>query len=95
MFVYMRICVEVTDNYSKQPPTNATATPVVRDLLFQGLTFSDCHPSALFDGLPESVISNVTLIDVDFGGDVKFSKCDYVSGVCDGDVSPCPPCFKQ
>ena len=45
---------------------------------------------------PESIMTNITLANVDFGGKVKFSPCDYVdNAVCLGDVSDCPPCFKK
>jgi hypothetical protein len=43
---------EVTENYSKEPPGNASSTPVVNDILLQDLVFTDCTLTSLFDGLP-------------------------------------------
>ncbi len=44
----------------------------------------------------ESIMTNITLANVDFGGNVKFSPCEYVAeAVCLQGVSQCPPCFKK
>lgn len=88
--------IQVTENYSQEPQGNASTTPSITNIVLQDLSFVDCKLTSLFDGLPESIMTNITLANVDFGGKVKFSPCDYVdNAVCLGDVSDCPPCFKK
>lgn len=88
----------VTLNYhAGLAPTNWTATPRLRGVLFEGIRFLGGHAAGGFDGLPESPIENVTLRDVTFptgGKPLKFSKCEHiVGGVCEGTTNLCPPCF--
>ena len=69
------------------PPTNATATPRLRNVLFQNATFENATSAGEFVGLPESPIVNVTLRDVRYvghGAPPPFGKCEYVSGRCEG-----------
>lgn len=78
--------ISMTLNYHKGlAPTNATATPVLRDVMLRNITFVSGESAGLIDGLPESHIRNVTLMNVVFPPHVKFSLCDYVDqGTCEG-----------
>ena len=79
------------------PPTNVTATPRLRNVLLQNVTFENVTSAGEFIGLPESPIVNVTLRDVRYighGAPPPFGKCEYVSGRCEGGTTLCPPCFK-
>ena len=100
------------------PPTNASATPVLRNVLMDRITAYTTPDGAaraignpnvtgelvagkerlagVFDGLPESVIANVTLRDVRFVGDQplpRWGACGHVVGACEGVTAHCPPCF--
>lgn len=79
------------------PPTNASGTPRLRNVLLQNLTFRDAASAGEIAGLAESAIQNVTLRDVRYVGDTlpKFGKCEYASGRCEGATNVCPPCFEQ
>ena len=77
-------------------PTNATATPRLRNVLIQNVTFVDAASAGELVGLPESPIANVTLRDVSYlnrGAPPQWGKCEYASGRCEGTTSICPPCF--
>lgn len=93
----LRTMVCVTLNYhTGLQPTNASATPHLQNVLFEDLVFLDSQDAGGFDGLPESPILNITLRNVRFPSNASFGKCDYVSGgVCEGNTSKCPPCFKD
>ena len=85
--------VSLTLNYHTEPPTNASATPVFRNILLQNVTFTGTGSGGEFDGLDDSIITNVTLIDVNFNGQ-KVDTCQFAKGTCQN-VSPCPPCFQN
>merc|ERR1711879_710643 len=85
------------DYHAGIPPTNATATPIFRNILFENLLFQGGSNAGRFVGLAESPLQNITLRNVSFnGGDAKFSSCEHVlNGVCDAATTPCPSCFGQ
>lgn len=88
--------IDVTLNYhSGLPKTNATATPKLRDVLLENVTFVGGDNAGIVDGLEESHIENIEFRNVDFnGGKAKFKDCDYVDGgKCTGSTNVCPPCF--
>ena len=99
----LEMMVSFTLNYDKVPPTNKSATPILRDVTLQNYTFTSSSSSkgqkmnaGEFDGLSDSHIEDIKLIDCDFnGGDVTWDKCDFVQGgVCSGSTNSCPPCFE-
>jgi hypothetical protein len=86
---------QVTEYYiNPPPPTNASATPRFENITIDGLRASGkISAGAFFDGIPESIITGVTLKDSDLGA--AASTCAYTDGVCVGTVLPsCPPCLK-
>jgi len=89
--------ISITLNYHKGlAPTNATATPMLRDVMLRNITFVSGESAGLIDGLPESHIWNVTLKNVVFPPGVNFSLCDYVDqGTCEGTTNQCPSCFQD
>jgi hypothetical protein len=92
----VKTAFEITLNYhSGLAPTNATATPSLRNVLFDGISATDSGTLFDIDGLPESLISNLTFRNIDgVGSKTVVAKCDYASGACEGGVLPkCPPCL--
>ena len=101
----------LTLNYASGiPPTNATATPRLRNVLLENITFIGAHSAGELNGLAESPIANVTLRDVRYvasgaagmkvagpvDGPPKFGKCEHVEGgTCEGSTNVCPPCFAR
>lgn len=87
---------QVTLNYhAGLPPMNASATPVLRNVLFDGVTSEGAKVLYYVDGLPESNITNITWKDTagTKNGQV-VGKCDFAQGACEGAVLPeCPPCL--
>ena len=80
------------------PRTNATATPRLRNVLLENITFERSSSAGELDGLGESRIENVTLRNVVYvGGDKPpaFGTCMHVSGSCEGATNVCPPCFSK
>ena len=95
----LQAMISFTLNYDTVAPTNKSATPILRDVTMQNCTFTSSTGKSMdageFDGLPESHIKNIKLIDCNFnGGDVTWDKCSFVDGgVCSGSTNSCPPCF--
>lgn len=88
--------IQMTMEYSGHlPATNATATPVLRNFLFENVSFRGGDNAGRYDGLAESPIVNVTLRNVSFnGGHASFGTCqNVIGGRCEGPTAPCPPCF--
>ena len=87
-------CVQVTLNYhSGLAPTNATATPVFRDLVFENVLCERGGASYFLDGLPEQSILNLSLVNVTMGAKVgKEAACRHVVCSCDALTAPCPSC---
>lgn len=51
---------------------------------------------AFFDGIPESIITGITLEDSDLSVATKAGTCNFTQGVCRGVVLPaCPPCLSS
>ena len=53
-------------NYKKVLPTNQSATPILRDVTLQNCTFTGSKDAGEFDGLLDSHIKDIKLIDCDF-----------------------------
>ena len=89
--------VQFTMNYAPGlPPTNATATPALRNVTVSGLVSQASKDGWLLDGLPESPLENLTFNNVSItGAQTYISGCDYVgTAVCNGVAPSCPPCIK-
>jgi len=93
--------VQLTMNYDPGlPPTNATATPRLRNVTLDGVVVDGSAQGWLIDGLPESKLEGLVLRNVSLRGVTKalVVGCDYLdaaSSACDAaTVLPaCPPCF--
>ena len=78
------------------PPTNATATPVFQNFVFERISFTGRGTAGEFIGLPESPLINLSLVDVTFPQDAAFGECKHVIGsYCTGTTNRCPPCFES
>ena len=87
----------LTLNYaSGLPPTNATATPAMRGIVYDAIVARGARVLYSLDGLPESPIAGVAFVGVDGTGARTLSaKCDYVANsTCSGVAPACPPCFR-
>jgi len=92
--------VQLTMNYAPGlPPTNASATPVFRNISLQNFTVDGAKYGYFIDGLPESNLDGISLRGVTIGGVAAknvFQACDNVargSSSCDAAAPACPPCF--
>ena len=88
-------CVQVTLNYhAGLAPTNATATPVFRDVLLENVRCDKGGHSYNIDGLPEQAIEGLALRNVTMSatGVGKQAKCDNANCTCDALTLPCPTC---
>ena len=92
--------VQITDNYDPGlAPTNATATPVFRNITIADVRAEGCAAGYTLDGLPESKIRSLTLRNITVVGTKNASlwkACDNVdraSAVCTGVSPACPPCM--
>jgi len=90
-------CFELTMNY--QPgiaPTNATATPLVENILYENITCASGQHSFFIDGIPEQPIRNVQFRNVVLGGEVGPELgCAFVACTCDDattQAGSCPSC---
>lgn len=82
------------DYHAGVPRTNATATPRLRNVLLQNVTFRGAGSAGEIEGLEESPIANVTLRDVHFEGSrPTFGACRHATGSCEGSTNACPPCL--
>ena len=90
--------IQVTLNYaSNLPPTNATATPSMRNVLVQDVSAVGVEYGFFIDGLPESFIANLSLVNVSVQKASKgmFEQCVDANGTCAGTMEPgCPPCLQ-
>eukprot|EP00118_Oscarella_pearsei_P022544 m.261829 g.261829 ORF g.261829 m.261829 type:complete len:123 (+) comp40449_c1_seq46:730-1098(+) len=85
--------VFLTLNYhSGLPKTTDTATPRFDDVLIENLVAKDCSVGLYFDGLPESAMKGIRLVNVDVQAKKMLAKCDYVEGSC-SNCSYCHSCF--
>jgi polygalacturonase len=78
------------------PPTNASATPRIRNVSISGGSIA--APTAFsFQGLPESVISDITLDGVQLSPSTRTaSVCSNATGVCRGMAQgACPSCLRD
>ena len=88
--------IGLTLNYARNlPPTNATATPRYTDISFENFSSAGCSSSFSFDGLNDSVITNVRLENVTTDDHAVGATCDFTTGSCDTLTNHCPPCFAR
>jgi polygalacturonase len=91
--------ISITLNYHPSlPPTNATATPQMHNVTIAQVGFapgsSPAGTGASIDGLPESLVTGLSLVDVDISNAKKvFGTCDYAQGTCENVSPSCPPCL--
>lgn len=79
------------------PPTNATATPRFSNVTLEGVTSTSSEQGWFLDGLPESHIEGLHLINVslsDVSGPlvVGCDNVDAATSSCSGVEPSCPPC---
>jgi polygalacturonase len=88
--------VYLTLNYkSGLAPTNATGTPQFHNITLQNIYATNSHTATIFDGLPESEMTGISLINATFIKSNTFQgTCDYTYGVCDMVNPSCPTCFQ-
>ena len=75
--------IQITLEYHKKSTkTNASATPIVRDIFVRNVAVTATTSAILCDGLPDSPITNLTLANVSITGVGSTAKqvCDH----CDG-----------
>lgn len=79
------------------PPTNASATPVVRNISYGGgLIGAGVGVAYEFQGLPDSELTGVVVSDVGIGVGVRLcSVCANATGACVGGTprAACPQCL--
>lgn len=91
--------ISLTLNYHPGlPPTNASATPQMHNVTMEGVTLlgvgAQAKSGISIDGLPESVITGLQLVDVNVSHAKQvFGTCDYAQGSCSGVLPSCPPCL--
>jgi polygalacturonase len=92
--------IQITLNYKKNAkPTNASATPIIRNVTIRNVNVAATESTILCDGLPDSVIQNLTvdnLTVVGAGGGApskRLQKCEH----CTGEQEDTHPklCIKQ
>ena len=75
--------IQITLEYHKKSTkTNASATPIVRDIFVRNVAVTATTSAIVCDGLPDSPITNLTLANVSITGVGSTAKqvCDH----CDG-----------
>ena len=88
--------VSMNLNYHKGlKPTNATATPRLDSIILDDVVADDMETAFDLEGLEESHITNIQLHSVKISAKKSVESCQYISGSCSGDTSPCPPCFSK
>lgn len=87
--------LQMTMEYSGDlPKTNVSATPAIRNVVFDNVVFSGGRSAGRFVGLPEAPLEGVVLRNVVIPSNASYGEChDVVSSHCEG-TSVCPPCFK-
>eukprot|EP01043_Picozoa_sp_COSAG02_P012034 COSAG02_NODE_456_length_21968_cov_13.528145_4_plen_423_part_00 len=94
--VNVRQCILIGVGTGGLPLTNASATPIVRNIVFENVHCSVGTTSSYdLSGLPESPVQNLSFINVTMGKDVKpQASCGNVECTCDQHTLPCPSCCK-
>lgn len=97
MYGIINQCIYMTMFYvAGIDPTNATATPVWRDIVLEDIYCDSAGSSYLIDGLPEQQIANLQLRNVVLGTGVGHEQtCENVDCHCDTATSPCPSCCSR
>ncbi len=80
-------------NFIERPPTNASATPVFRNINFNNIYSSGAKNGWKIDGLPESYFTNVSFSDIEFVNTPDlFQEVNYIHCSCLRVLPSCPPC---
>ena len=95
-----KLAIQLTDNYDPGiAPTNATATPIFRNITLENIVAVGAASGWVLDGLAESPIHGLTLRNISIAGPSKasdlFKQCDFVdasTAACEGVRPACPPC---
>merc|ERR1712183_865042 len=86
-------------------PTNASATPTFRNIVYEDIVLRRGGLQMSIQGLPESPVKNVSFRNVSFVDSVGapppyntsglWGPCENVEGRCDRNTAAgsCPPCF--
>lgn len=92
-----RQAINVAMHYGnpEPPPTNASATPVFENILFDGITIEAADRSGEFVGLPESNVVNVTMRNVVVQQTNNSWTCQYVRGFTASNVKPSSKCVNS
>ncbi|XP_062515864.1 uncharacterized protein LOC134191272 isoform X2 [Corticium candelabrum] len=86
--------IDITLNYHHgMKPTNATATPKFERITLEQVSSNHSNVGFLIDGIPESPIKELRLINVDVDAEKILETCEYVEGSC-ANCSYCPKCIK-
>ena len=74
--------IQINLNYKKTKTTNASATPIFRDIVIRDVQVSSNGSVILCNGLKDSAIQNlsVTNVTVDGAGSAAAQDCDYCNG---------------
>ena len=83
--------ISLTLDYETHPPTNSTATPVIRDIVVRDVALSAGKLFLTCDGLADSPITGVLLENVNVtGGGSASQDCTHCSGASKGsEPAPC------
>ena len=88
--------IQINLVYKKAKQTNASATPVIRDILVRNMQIETTaegkkgpEPVVVCDGLSESKVHNLTVSNVTLVGGVgKKQECKHCEGSVGGGTSP-------
>ncbi len=79
--------------FHQNPPTNATATPVFRNINFNNIYSSGAKRAWRINGLPESYFTNVTFSDIEVvNATTLFTEVNYIHCTCVRVLPSCPQC---
>lgn len=87
--------IDITLNYHQGLlPTNATATPQFHNIALEQIRSHSSNLGFIVDGLPESIIKNLSLTSVEVEAMKMLDTCDYVEGSCTN-CTYCPKCLSS
>jgi polygalacturonase len=92
----VRFAIMLSQNYYEKAPADVSATPVLKNVVINGLVSDGAVYGYWLDGLPENLIYGLSLSNIHLSNTANLIlKCNYIVGVCDsGSVSPsCPSCL--
>jgi polygalacturonase len=93
-----RQCILVDIGTAGLNRTNASATPTVRDILFEDVHCAKgTTASYTLSGLPEAPVEAMSFVNVTMAADTVKGQaaCEAVQCSCDQLTSPCPSCCKR